>query len=83
MCLILQTTLLLFAFHLSQSIEADTNYRISHLQKLSSNMAKMFEDRENNFDLVLSVNKQRYTAHKCILSSSSPYLRFVSFSDAK
>ena len=48
---------------------------VVHLEKLSNNLAEMFNDRENDNILTMQVNKQAYLAHKSLLSSSSAYLR--------
>ena len=47
-----------------------------HLEQLSNNFAKMFDDRNNDHILSTAVNQQVYFAHKNILSSTSSYLRY-------
>ena len=50
---------------------------VVHLEQLSRNLAKVFDDREHDSIMTIVVNKQGYSAHKSILSSTSSYLRYI------
>ena len=53
----------------------ELDVHVENLDELSNNCATMFENREHDNILTVSVNEQEYPAHKNILSSASSYLR--------